>query len=139
MLTNEGLKYIKDVSLLAGTQITVWYMGIFSNDYTPTGTETYASPGCTESTDYSETVRQTWQGAEITNLIASNTANKATFTMGGTDTEIYGYFIVSLNTKGDTAGGGTLLCITPFTDGVESGFGAGDQLKVTTPYNFADM
>lgn len=112
LVTNEGQNYILNAALHGGTAISAWYIAPFVNDYTPLVTNTYAVPGYTEANaQYDEATRQEWaegaaSGQSITNAVAATiTANTAV--------TIYGFGIVGggtgAATKGDTAGGGTLL------------------------------
>ncbi|MCD6250182.1 MAG: hypothetical protein J7J98_07635 [candidate division Zixibacteria bacterium] len=120
LITNEGLDYALNALAHGGTAISAWYFAPFSNDYTPLATNTYASPGYTEMTTlYNEATRQEWaegasSGQSITNAVA------ATITATGAVT-VYGAGIVGggtdANTKGDTAGGGTLLASGKFATG----------------------
>ena len=100
-----------------GAAISAWYFAPFSNDYTPVNGNTYATPGYTEMTTlYDEATRQEWaegasSGQSITNAVA------ATITATG-DVTVYGAGVVgggsAATTKGDTAGGGTLLASGKF-------------------------
>jgi len=108
VVTDEFINHNLDAVLSGGTQITSWYVCIFSDNYTPVATDTYASPGYTEATGYDETSRPQWLDGGVSNKSITNESNKATFTMDGTNTDIYGCSLVSVATKGDTAGGGIL-------------------------------
>lgn len=116
--TNEGLNAMLDVMFHGSTQITTWYIGLFEDDYTPLVTNTYATPGFTESTAYDEANRVAYNEAAASSKVTTNSANKATFTISGTKT-IYGAFLVGggtgASTKSDTAGGGTLFASSKFS------------------------
>lgn len=127
---DEFINYMLDAGLSGGTPIMAWYIVLFSNNYTPLASETYASHGYTESTDYDETTRPAWSEAGVSSKVITNSASKATFTMGGTDTSIYGAALVSVSTKGDTAGGGKIGPVAQFSEGVVTGISDGDQLKI---------
>ncbi len=139
LITNEGLDHILDVVLHAATQITDWYVAIFEDDHTPASSDTYATPGYTECTAYDEAARQEYEEAAASSQSITNSANKATFTMSATKT-IYGAALVGGgtdgSTKGNTAGGGTLLCAAQFSSsrGVEDD----DTLEVTYTVSAAD-
>ena len=117
LITNEGLDYLLNAGVHGGTAISAWYFAPFENDYTPLATDTYAAPGYTETSSYSETTRQEWDegassGQSITNAVAATITASAAVT-------IYGAGIVgggtAPDTKGDTAGGGTELSAGKFT------------------------
>jgi hypothetical protein len=118
ILTDEGLNKVLNVMLNGATQITTWYCVIFENDFTADGDETYAVPGYTETTAYDEATRPEYVEAASTAKSTTNSANKAVFTANATKT-FYGAALVgggsAATTKGDTAGGGTLLCAGKFT------------------------
>lgn len=115
--TNEGLDAFLDIMFHASTQITTWYMCTFENDYTPLVTNTYAVPGYTECTAITEATRPAFDEAAASSKVLTNSANKATFTYNATKT-IYGASLVGGgtdgNTKGNTAGGGTLFASSKF-------------------------
>ena len=117
VITTEGLNHMLNVAFNSATQITAWYMGLFEDDYTPLITNTYATPGFTESTAYDEATRVAYADATATTKIMTNSASKATFTISGTKT-IYGAFLCgggsAASTKSDTAGGGTLFASSKF-------------------------
>ena len=112
LITNEGLDYLLNAGVHGGTAISAWYFAPFTDNHTPAAGDTYASPGYTEATtQYSESTRQEWaEGASSSQSITN--ASAATITASGAVT-IYGAGIVgggsAATTKGDTAGGGTLL------------------------------
>lgn len=103
--TTAGLNSILSVYFNSGTQLTTWYLGLINNTPAPTlaAADTIAShSGWSESTSYSESVRQTWTpGAPASASITNPTV--ATFTANAAIT-IYGLFLVSNSTKGGTTG-----------------------------------
>jgi hypothetical protein len=127
---DEFIDYVLDVSLSDGTKISTWYLALFSDDHTPAAGDTYATPGYTEADGYGESVRQTWSEAGVSSKSITNSASKATFTMDGTDTTIYGTSLVSLSTKNDVAGGGVLGPVSQFTAGAITDIANGDVLKI---------
>jgi len=114
VMTDEGITYVLDSALSGGAQKTAWYGLIFNDDYTPAAGDTYQSPGFTESANYDEGARPTWQEAGVASLVLSNAANVASFTMSAEET-IYGGGLVSANTKGDVVSGEVLLCASKFS------------------------
>ncbi|MCP4149798.1 MAG: hypothetical protein GY757_18785 [bacterium] len=139
LVTNEGLDHILDVILHAATQITTWYLAPFETNTTILATHTYAVPGYTESTAYSEGTRQEYEEAAASSQSITNSANKASLSINATKT-MYGAALVgggsAATTKGNTAGGGTLLCAAQFSSAkaVESG----DTLEITYTVSAAD-
>jgi hypothetical protein len=113
ILTDEGLNHILNVVLDAATQITTWYVGLSETNTTPVAGLTYAVPSFTESTAYDEATRPEYVEAASTAKSITNSANKAVYTMSATKT-IYGAALfgggTGASTKGNTAGGGKLLC-----------------------------
>lgn len=82
----------------------------------------------TESTDYSESVRQTFTPGSISSGSVDNSASKAVFSINGTVT-LFGAFLTDLNTKGGTTGvlyGGGL-----FSSPGSRQMASGDTLNVT--------
>jgi hypothetical protein len=118
LVTNEGLDAILDIMLHGSTQITPWYCLLVESDTAPAAGMTYATPTFTESTAYDEATRPEYEEAAASSQSITNSANKATFTINATKT-MYGAAIVgggsAPNTKGNTAGGGTLFCYAKFS------------------------
>lgn len=131
---NLGRNSILDTSIGGVTQIAVWDVGLIDNSgfSAIAAADTSAShAGWTESTAYSESVRQTYTPAAASSQSITNSASKATFTINGTAT-INGAFIISNSTKGGTTG--TLLCAASF--GSTRAVLSGDTLRVT--YSISD-
>jgi hypothetical protein len=140
LCTNEGLDRLLDVMFHGTTQITAWYVGLFEDDYTPLATNTYATPGCTESTTgYDEATRPAYTEAAASSRVTTNAANKAAFTFN-TDKTIYGGILVGggtgAATKGDAAGGGALYCSCRFSS--SKTVADDDVLNVTVALTAAD-
>lgn len=138
--TDEGLNHVLDSAFSVATQITDWYVLIYSTDTTAVAGMTYASPQFTESTHYSEANRPAWQEGGVSAKVITNSGNKASFTMSTAET-IYGSGIVGggtgAATKGDSAGGGVLYNVSPFSSGSRSVVSS-DVLKVTVALTIAD-
>lgn len=117
ILTDEGLNAVLNIMLHAATQLTTWYCLLFETNTTPAGGTTYAVPVFTECVAYDEANRPEYVEAESSAKSTTNSANKAAFTMNATKT-LYGAALVAggtgANTKGDAAGGGTMLCAGKF-------------------------
>jgi hypothetical protein len=138
--TDEGLESILGQAFSDVTQITTHYVAIYNTNTTPVAGMTYASPQFTETTHYSEGVRQTWQEAGVSSKSITNSANKASFTMNTAET-IYGGALVgggsTPSTKGDKAGGGVLFNVSAFSGGSKAVVNT-DVLKVTITLTIAD-
>lgn len=106
----EALNHMLSVVFASGTQQATWYMGIFETNTTPTSGTTYATPGWTETTSYSEAARPTITFGSVSSASIDNTASPASFTMtNGTQKTIYGGFVTNVATKGDTANAGGVI------------------------------
>jgi hypothetical protein len=139
LVPDEFINHALDVILSGGSQNANWYLALFSNDHTPAAGDTYAVPGYTEATGYDETTRPQWMEGGASGKQITNVANKATFNMDGTSTTIYGCALVSVNTKGDTAGGGVLGPVTQFTGGAIIGIIDDDTIKVYMTVTGSDV
>jgi hypothetical protein len=143
LVVNTGLKYMNDVALDGGAQITTWYIGLITGpgtDTTYSGGQTMASHGATgaggwtEDTSYSNATRPTCAFGPATTAdpsVITNTGSAAAFNINGSAV-IGGAFLTSDNTKGGTTG--TLFSAADFTGGDRS-VGSGDTLNVT--YTFS--
>jgi hypothetical protein len=140
LCTDQGLNYLLGAGFSAVTAITTWYVAVFDNNHTPAAGNTYATPGFTEATNYSGDRKQ-WQEAGASAKSITNSANKASLTFTSAAT-IYGAALVGggsdADTKGDTAGGGTLYNVSQFTSGAKS-MASSDVLKVTVTLTIADV
>jgi hypothetical protein len=139
LVTNEGLDAWLDIMLHAATQITTWYVGLVESNTTPAAAMTYAVPTFTESSAYSEGTRQEYVEAAASSQSTTNSASKATFSINATKT-IYGAALFgggsAATTKGDVAGGGTLLNYSKFS--ASKSVVSGDSVEVTVTFNMAD-
>ena len=117
IVTNQGKDALNDIMFHGATQITTWYVLLFSTNTTCVVGMTYAVPVFTESAVYDEATRPAYVEAASSSQSITNTASRAVFTMNDTAT-IYGCGLVGGgtdgNTKSDTAGGGTLYCASKF-------------------------
>jgi hypothetical protein len=141
LCVNEGLNYLLGAGFSAVTAISAWYVAIYDNNHTPASNNTYATPGFTEATNFSEATRPAWTKGSVTNRTLTNSASKASFTFSSAAT-IYGAALVgggtAATTKGNTAGGGKLFNISAFTSGAK-GMASSDVLKVTTALTIQDV
>ena len=143
LVPDEFINHVLDVALSGGTQITAWYLALFSDDHTPAASDTYAVPGYTEADGYDESTRPQWQEAGVSAKSITNSANKATFTMDGTDTTIYGAALVgggtAPSTKNDVAGGGTLGPVAQFSGGAITSIAGDDVIKIYMTITGSDV
>ena len=118
IVTLQGKNKLNDIMFHGDTQITTWYVLIFSTNTTCVNTMTYAVPVFTESTVYDEATRPAYVEAASSSQITTNTASRAVFTMNDTAT-IYGCALVGGGTdptvKANTAGGGCLYSASLFS------------------------
>jgi len=83
-ITNEGLNYFLDVTLSSGTQVYTHYVGLKGTG-TISGTDTLASHGWSEITDYSGD-RKIWSEGGVSTQSITNSASVASFTINNTVT-----------------------------------------------------
>ncbi len=106
--TTEGFNYLLQTGLGNGVAEATWYVSIFTDDYTPLLTDTYAVPGFTEANaEYSEGTRPTWTDDAAAGGSIANSSTAA-FSIVSTAT-IYGAALVSINTKGDVGAAGEVM------------------------------
>lgn len=104
LVTTEGLNDSLDKHFKASAYTAAWYVGLTTGTPTFAAGDTMASHGgWTESTAYSESVRQTLTLGTPSAGSVSNTASKATFTINATAT-VGGAFMSSNSTKSGTTG-----------------------------------
>lgn len=119
IMVTEGRNGMLSTTFAGGTQITSWYILLFESDTSPDSDTTYATPVFTECTTYSESTRSAYVPATPAGGLVTNAASKGTFTFTA-DKSIYGGALVgggsAASTKGNVAGGGTLMCAAQFTD-----------------------
>jgi len=112
MITYEFLTKVLNDEFRGGTPINPWYVILFSSNSYPDRDSTYAVPGYTEFTGYTQATRPEFDEDAVSNYVISNGTNKAIYTIS-TGARLYGAGIVgggsAPNTKGNTAGGG-ILC-----------------------------
>ena len=141
LCVNEGLNYLLGAGFAGVTAIATWYVAIYDNNHTPASNNTYATPGFTEATNYTEATRPTWTDAGVSAKSITNSASKASFTFSSAAT-IYGAALVgggtAATTKGNTAGGGKLFNISAFSSGAKT-MASSDVLKVTVALSVQDV
>ncbi len=118
LITDEGLNAWLNIMFHGSTQISIWYVVLFSTNTTILSSHTYASPGYTEvNSEVDEATRQEFVESAATAKSLTNSASKALYTFN-TSATIYGAALVgggsAPTTKADTAGGGTLFAAAKF-------------------------
>jgi hypothetical protein len=101
---NQGIDHLLATEFTGGSQISNWYMAVYSGNYTPTASDTASSlPGnATESSAYTSSTRVPYSGVESSQQV-TNSAAPASFTFTGSVT-IYGAWLTSASAKGSTSG-----------------------------------
>lgn len=134
VVTNEGLNSLLNVYLNAASQISTWYLGLFTGNYTPVSSDTAATiaANATEATGYTAGARQQFTPAAASGQSITNSANRASFTFNATQT-IYGAFLASSGVINGTSG--TLFSAAQF--GTAKNVVNNDQLLLTYTFNGA--
>lgn len=113
IIPDQGLVYILEAAANNGTQIGTWYMALYANAYTPTAALTAAlfpatAGEITSGTEgYSQANRVTWVGdaVDTVNTEVTNDTTPAAFTIvTASSLAVNGAALLSVNTKGSTAG-----------------------------------
>lgn len=111
LLPTEGLTHMLATELGAGTQITAWYLALYSGNVSPAASWTAANftANATEITSntegYSETTRRAFTPAAAAAASINNLASKAQFTIAtATSVGIWGCALLSDSAKGGTSG-----------------------------------
>lgn len=135
-IVNVGLNYLLDVSLVGGTQLSSWYLGLI-NGASPTiaAADTMSShSGWTENTNYDEATRRAWTPGAVASQSVSNSASPAVFTISTNGQTLGGAFLVSNSTKGGTTG--TLYAAGTFSSSKNAD--DNDTLTLTATFGSAD-
>lgn len=128
LVVNEGLNDSLDKHFKGSSYTAAWYVGLTAGSPTFAAGDTMSShAGWTESTIYSESVRQTLTLGTVASQSVSNSASKAAFSINGSGT-VGGAFVVTNSTKSGTTG--TLYGGGAFSGGNRS-VASGDTLNVT--------
>lgn len=134
LVVNQGLTYALNAALGGGSQLSGWFLGLFSGNYTVLAADTAATiaANSTEVTAYTAGARVAWTAGAAASQAISNSGSTATFTFNGSVT-VYGAFLVSSNTLNGTSG--TLFSGAQF--GSPKSVISGDQLVLTYTYTLA--
>ena len=131
LIPDEGRDYLLNAALNAGSQLSSWFIGLYSGNYSPVAGDTIATfpASSTEiTTAYSEANRVALiDGALVAGLWA-NVASPALFTFTDASTTVRGGFISSGSVKGGTTG----VLLSAVLAGSPKTVLAGEVLKVTT-------
>ena len=105
LMPAEALNYLLSAGFKQGTQYATWYAGLFSGNYTPTGSETMATfpSSATEFTSYTNSSRPAVIFGSPANGQIDNSASLIELTFSD-DTIVYGGFLASSSGKGATTG-----------------------------------
>lgn len=119
LIPAEGIAYILDAALGAGSQITSWYLAVFSGNVEPATNWTAAnftanaSEIVSNTEGYSNATRPAWTPGAVSSGVIGNISSKATFDIICTSAiTISGAAMLSNNIKGGT--NGTLVSATRF-------------------------
>ena len=141
-VVNQGLNYILGAGLAGGSQITAWYLALFTGNYTVLASDTASVIASNASelaaTYYTAGARQVWtpNSSTVTGQSTSNSSAAASFTfqnISSPPTNIYGAFLVSSATAVGT--GGSLFSGAQFAS--LKGVANGDVLQITYTYTAA--
>lgn len=128
LVTTAGFNDSLDKHFKGSSYTAAWYVGLTTGSPTFNAADTSAShSGWTESTAYSESVRQTLTLGTPSAGSVDNSASKAVFSINATAT-VGGAFVVTLNTKSGSTG--VLYGGGAFSGGNRSLL-SGDSLSIT--------
>lgn len=129
LIPDQGRDYLLNAGLLAGSQFSNWYVGIYEGSYAPQPTDTMATfaAAATEiTTAYSETSRGRLVPDALAGGVYANAATPLTFTFT-TATAVRGGFISSGSVKGGTTG----VLLSAVLASSPKSVGIGESLRVT--------
>jgi hypothetical protein len=135
IVVNEGLIHTLNSVVSAQPQITNWYLGLFSANYTPVATDTAANiaANATEvNAQYSEATRPAFVALTTNAVTVENAPVSFTFTA---PVNVYGGFLVSASGKGATSG--KLLSASKFP--TVRNILAGDVFQVSYKLTISDV
>lgn len=139
LIPNEGLNYILNTAYRGTTQVSTWYVGLFSNNHTPAAGDTGSSidgVSIVEITAYTGN-RPAVAFAAASGQAITNSASVAEITLTGGAT-LRGGFIVQAQTKGTSgAGNGTLISVVNF--GADRTLQTADIIKATVSVSAASV
>lgn len=100
----EGINYMFDSAFAQGTQLPRWYIGLFKTPYQPTPSDTLSSllTAVTEETSYDVATRP--RAIFSTPSSGATIRSEESRLVMTAPTTIYGCFLCSTQSKGDTTG-----------------------------------
>jgi hypothetical protein len=116
IIPTAGLTHILDVLVAGGTQISPWYVALFSANVNPASSLTAANFTATQTefTGYDESTRVAYVEGTAAAGAIDNDASRAEFTINATAT-IYGGALLSASAKSATTG--QILACAKFSAG----------------------
>ena len=112
IVPQEGLNHLLNVNFNGKTAVGTWYIGLYSNTYTPLDDDVYTDIGTTFTeinADYDEATRPAYvPDGDATVKLMTNDASRAVFTFNASAT-VAGAIFVSSNIKGDNAAANAVL------------------------------
>ena len=138
LVVNQGLIHVLNTVFAGTTQITAWYIGLFSGNVTPQAGWTAANivANATELTGYTPAARQAFNVAPVSAPSIGNAGNEANFAFDANGPyTARGAFLVSASAHGATTG--TLMAATRFAAD-RTGLNSPDQLGVQYVLTAAD-
>jgi len=131
LIPDQGRDYILNAAMLAGSQFSSWYIGLYSGNYTPQPGDTMATivGAATEiTTGYSEASRQLIVPDALDSGVYVNAGSKAEFTFVSAEPVIVrGGFISSSGVKGGTSG----ILLSAVLSSSPKSVEAGEILRIT--------
>lgn len=129
LVVNQGLDYLLNTAFNGTSQVTQWYIGLFSGNVTPAATWTGANvtANSTEFTSYTPAARQPWNVDPTTSQSVGNVGDEAMFTFTGSGHTVRGAFLAQASAQSATTG--ILMAATRFAAD-RTGLGAPDRLGV---------
>ncbi|WP_368921285.1 hypothetical protein [Comamonas aquatica] len=105
LVPDEGLAYYQSAALVGGPQTTRWYYGLYTNNFTPVGSETakLLPAMAVEFMGYEGEFRQEVAIQAQTNTVYG-TGDSPLVLRATADATVYGGFISSARTKASTTG-----------------------------------
>lgn len=127
IIPTAGLNYILGATLTGQTQFTAWYLGLYSNNYTPIAADTASTfiGNAGENQAYTGTERQTITFPAVSNGSVSTLSDPNIFNFTSSQT-IRGAFIATTPAWGGTTGLIISALLFPSPKNVTSG----ESLKV---------
>lgn len=137
LIPDQGRDYLLNAGLLAGSQFSSWYIGLYEGAHAPATGDTMATfiAAATEiTTAYSEATRLLLAPNTLSGGVYINATAPAVFTFTAAKT-VRGGFISSGSVKGGTTGVLLSAVLAPSPKTV----GAGEQLRVTTGFGLVTI